>query len=34
MKDLAAITLSPKMIQKTRADLKALKAEVEALKKA
>ena len=34
MKDMAAITLSPKMIQKTRADLKALKAEVEALKKA
>ena len=33
MKDMAAITLAPKMIQKTRADLKALKAEVEALKK-
>ena len=32
MKDLAAITLAPKMITKTRAELKALKAEVAALK--
>ena len=34
MKDLAAITLAPKMLQKTRAELKALKAEVAALKQA
>lgn len=33
MKDLAAITLSPKMIAKTRAELKELKAQVVALKK-
>ena len=32
MKDLAAVTLAPKMIQKTRAELKALKQEVAALK--
>ena len=32
MKDMAAVTLAPKMIQKTRAELKALKAEVEKLK--
>lgn len=32
MKDLAAITLSPKMIAKTRAELKVLKQEVAALK--
>ena len=32
--DLAAITLAPKMLQKTRAELKALKAEVAALKQA
>ena len=33
MKELAAINLSPKMIAKTRAELKALKAEVAALRK-
>jgi UDP-3-O-[3-hydroxymyristoyl] glucosamine N-acyltransferase len=33
MKELAAITLAPKMIAKTRAELKALKAEVAALRK-
>lgn len=33
MKDLAAITLAPKMIAKTRAELKALKAEVASLPK-
>ena len=32
MKDLAAVTLAPKMIQKTRAELKALKQEVADLK--
>ncbi len=34
MKDFAAITLAPKMLQKTRAELKELKAEVAELKKA
>lgn len=34
MKDFAAFTLGPKMLQKTRAELKALKAELAELKKA